>query len=830
MTETTTTGERDRVEEDQLLKSENELSEKVVLNIDYRIIEHFSDHLYSSENKAVEELVSNGFDAQATDVYVYTPGSYVSDRVVVWDNGWSMDVSGLKDLWSIASSPKEEMGRVARAEGRRERRMIGKFGIGKLASYVVGNSILHLCKKEGRYLVVSVDYAKIRGEGGHSPPSPDDQNVHTEPIYELKESEARAYAEGLFRDSSETAAMGLFDEDSWTLAVIGDLKVERLPPGRLSWVLGNGLPLRPDFNVWVDDEEVESKLGKEAKGVEWDFSQERLKGQLRRRWDEHKKEKGVAQDLKFGMTEGLDDANPDEPVPYVEFPNLGKVWGPTRIFDDSLERGRATEQGRSQGFFIIVLGRLINPNDAEFFLRPPQFGAFNRSQFELHVDGLDEVLLADRKSIQEDTAHAEELKLLQKAVYLTARAELDNRDAASGDKLELPATLPVKSREHYRQPLVALLSAREYTPPSEFPLSDPKVAREALGEDERISRVSPNGEGFEVNVSHPLFKSLDAELGGRSKKSRLFDEWYDLFAVSDLLLEGHLYDSGMALETVDRVVAWRDQLLRELAISYSVAPSELARELESASYATDKVFEDALAAVLRGMGFDAERVGGTGDEDVNLKATFGPKSYALIFEAKGRKKGVLKASDANVSTVDTQREEANADHAVIVAREFEGFRRNPTNENARILQNCRNQGTVSIMTVEALNRLLKVVREFQYPLDGLFKIFAKIEPPREKLEEIEKLEDPTDDFDYVQLLQLIKEEQRGKAERERVYYGPIRQEHWKNMDPEEFDRRLEGLESFAGGLIRLNTNQKTVALVQSPQQVAERIRSAVDDS
>lgn len=828
--EKTVTGGRDSVEKDDLLKSKNELSgEQVVLNIDYRIIEHFSDHLYSSENKAVEELVSNGFDAQATEVYVYTPGKHISDKVAVWDNGWSMDVSGLKDLWSIASSPKEQMGRVARAEGRRDRRMIGKFGIGKLASYVVGNSILHLCHKDGRYLVVSVDYGSISRDGGHHPPSPEEQNLHTEPIYEVSEQEARSYVEGLFQETAEPDGMSLFDEDSWTLAVVDDLKVDRLPPGRLSWVLGNGLPLRPDFNVWVDDEEVESKLGSKADD-QWDFSHGRLRGQLRKRWDQRKKEKGITEDLEFDEAEGLDEANPEDSVPYVEFPNLGKVWGRTRIFDDSLEKGRAAEQGRSQGFFIIVLGRLINPNDAEFFLHPPQFGAFNRSQFELHIDELDDVLLADRKSIQEDTPHAEELRLLQKAVYLTARAELGNRDTASEEGPELPVVLPVKSRDHYRQPLVALLSAREHAPPSEFPLSDPKIEREALGEDERISRVSTSGDGFEVNVSHPLFESLDSELGGTSKKSRLFHEWYDLFAVSDLLLEGYLYDSGMPLEAVDRVVAWRDELLRELARSYAIAPPELARELESASYAGDDEFEEALGAVLRGMGFDANRIGGSDAEDVLLKATFGPDSYSLIFEAKGKKKGALEASDANVSTVESQRDDADADHAVIVAREFQGFRRNPTKQDARILKNCRRQETVSIMTVEAVNRLLKVVREFQYPLDDLFRVFAEIEPPQEKLERIEKLGNPTDDFDYVHLLQLIKEEQKGKAEGERVYYGPIRQQYWKDMDPGDFDMHLQGLESLAGGLIRLSTNQKTVALVQSPEQVAERIRSRVDTS
>ena len=63
----------------------------VKIDIDYAIIKHFSEHLYSSPNKAIEELVSNGFDALATLCYVYVPGAHVQNRVIVWDNGLSMD-------------------------------------------------------------------------------------------------------------------------------------------------------------------------------------------------------------------------------------------------------------------------------------------------------------------------------------------------------------------------------------------------------------------------------------------------------------------------------------------------------------------------------------------------------------------------------------------------------------------------------------------------------------------------------------------------------------------------------------------------------------------
>ena len=38
--------------------------------ISYRIIQLFSDGLYTSPNKAIEELVSNSFDAGANNVHI----------------------------------------------------------------------------------------------------------------------------------------------------------------------------------------------------------------------------------------------------------------------------------------------------------------------------------------------------------------------------------------------------------------------------------------------------------------------------------------------------------------------------------------------------------------------------------------------------------------------------------------------------------------------------------------------------------------------------------------------------------------------------------------
>ena len=69
-----------------------------------RFLEHFSEQLYSSPQKAFEELISNGWDAGAdiVDVRVDEDLQGSNATMAVFDNGTSMDVTGLRDLWHIA--------------------------------------------------------------------------------------------------------------------------------------------------------------------------------------------------------------------------------------------------------------------------------------------------------------------------------------------------------------------------------------------------------------------------------------------------------------------------------------------------------------------------------------------------------------------------------------------------------------------------------------------------------------------------------------------------------------------------------------------------------
>lgn len=76
------------------------------VSISYKIIELFSAGLYSSPNKAFEELVCNSYDAFAQHVAVYVPQDISVDGAYIWvcDDGESMNSEELKGLWRIGES------------------------------------------------------------------------------------------------------------------------------------------------------------------------------------------------------------------------------------------------------------------------------------------------------------------------------------------------------------------------------------------------------------------------------------------------------------------------------------------------------------------------------------------------------------------------------------------------------------------------------------------------------------------------------------------------------------------------------------------------------
>src|SRR5260370_18237596 len=194
----------------------------IEVRISYRIIQLFSEGLYSSPQKAIEELVSNSFDGGATNVHVILPPDLSADdaTIAVIDDGIGMDEKGLREHWLIGVSRKRDLSTLPK-----DRKQIGKFGIGKLATYVLARRLTHICKVGSTYYSTSMDYGKI--PGAESPGIYTDEKV-TLPLLVLTEQEAKAAVSPWLSGSKQGyKALKLFGPGApktWTVAVMSSLK------------------------------------------------------------------------------------------------------------------------------------------------------------------------------------------------------------------------------------------------------------------------------------------------------------------------------------------------------------------------------------------------------------------------------------------------------------------------------------------------------------------------------------------------------------------------------------------------------------------------------
>ena len=179
------------------------------------LIQTLSESLYKNAYYVFDELISNAYDADATEVKIRMTG----DDVVFWDNGDGMDKEGLEHYLWLGYSDKQR----DRTTKRLKRFTIGKFGIGKLAMHVLCDrcQIETICRGIKRTLIL--DFKTILSYKGLSDG-------------EIGVTETRA-REG---------------ETGTTIRLIG-LKKE-IDKNRAVKRITRNMPLNPDFQIKFDDE------------------------------------------------------------------------------------------------------------------------------------------------------------------------------------------------------------------------------------------------------------------------------------------------------------------------------------------------------------------------------------------------------------------------------------------------------------------------------------------------------------------------------------------------------------------------------------------------
>lgn len=615
--------------------------ESIEVQLSYRIIELFSGHLYSSPTKAVEELVVNSYDAFATKCMVSVPEG-MDGQVWVWDNGDSMDLDGLRELWLVAESRKRDSERE-KAAAARGRLPIGKFGIGKLASYVLGSRISHICRRNDKYLAVTMDYTRIARE--------DESKKLFLTVRELTKAEVELALPFVIDTEYNGSKIDLFagGAKSWTIVVVDRLK-QQLPRGRLRWILSTAMPLVPDFRLFLNGEEVKSSKEKIRRLQTWQIG----------------KDDATAEKMGLAASHYSEKEAPDDYSVMLE--PYGVISGILELYEEPLDVGKSTDIGYSYGFFIRVRNRLVNMQDNLFGITTLPHGVgFNRFRAVVHADFLDKFLTADREDTAIDAKRAlanylankfnEVRNYYERILEKTLKQETleDHLKGVPGTLLKYPLQQAIEkiTSKDLSAYTIRLLPGKP---------SVPTIERiETRTSDAGGPLATLEGGAAVINETHPFYRSF-ADYPGIRK-----------LAIAEILLEAYVLAAGVEPEKSREIMTRRDQLLRVLASKFPEAANEVS-ELIRQSVTSQDDLETYSVDGFQVLGFDAVHLGGKGKPDGLAIAHLGQvegRKYVVTIDAKSTLSDAVQSGNLGLATVARHRKEYNADYSVVIAPDYQ---------------------------------------------------------------------------------------------------------------------------------------------------------------
>lgn len=133
------------------------MMETIPFSLNYNALKMFGRQLYSNAWAAISELVANGFDAGAENVYLYIDMRDKGNAIIeLFDNGAGMSFEELKQKYvKIGRNRRNEIANDTAA---------GRKGIGKLAALYLSNSYQIIVKKEGEIGAWAVDVSTLDDE------------------------------------------------------------------------------------------------------------------------------------------------------------------------------------------------------------------------------------------------------------------------------------------------------------------------------------------------------------------------------------------------------------------------------------------------------------------------------------------------------------------------------------------------------------------------------------------------------------------------------------------------------------------------------------------
>lgn len=636
--------------------------------ISYEIIQLFSEGLYQSPQKAIEELVTNGFDAGAQNVRVVLPSAsdkttLAAESLFVLDDGSGIDSGGFRDLWAVARSTKKGVDEV---NGRKP---IGQFGIGKLAAFVLAWRLTHVSKSGGVIRAISMNFHRVSDLHQWDPTAPPIELK----LHDLDDVQAQTIL-GELKTRDPDAWSMLFGEgagDSWTVAVLSDFKnlFEKLSTKRLNWVLRTGLPLVSNFDIYVDGTKLlSSKLDVDP------FFVSQVGGT------------GDTAAEKLGLTVGDD---------WIEIPGIeGKIRGSARLYLTPLSKSKADAAGRSHGFFVKVRSRIINLDDELFGLSALSHGAWSRFSMEIEVDGLHYHLLSSREGVKDSTP----IRLLREYLhekFNVCRTRWISEEESEIKKLSLSTIRGDAGGRQVSTPLIeAVTRAVDRPGQGSFYLETPRdldedarvafsadFSREAeaqpfqsavgleRGNHSPMARYSAEDRSLSWNLDHPLISYV------RSQSKN--DDPVELVAAAEVLTESMFLSEGISPEIVGYVLRQRDRALRILVGAKPPIAARVLSELDIAPEDKDAL-ERAVGRAFQVLGFEYLPKGGNkGGADGVLSARLGAQveglaDFKIVYDSKATDSVSVSVGKVDFSALADFAKQEAAQYGFFAAKKFDG--------------------------------------------------------------------------------------------------------------------------------------------------------------
>jgi hypothetical protein len=467
---------------------------------------------------------------------------------------------------------------------------------------------------------------------------------------------------------------------TWTLVLLTSLKDTGLSvqPGVMKQILRAALPLSSQLSIVLNGELLESS---------------KITTQIEKQW-------------YIGKETGLENIVVDEDklVPVTEYPEAnppyltvagvdGRIFGKMTLYKERISGGKSDVVGSSNGFFVNVLGRVVNLNSPDFGLKNLSHGAWSQFRATVRADGLDKYLGVEREGLRE-CEEVRIFKALLMSLFNKARtAWIASETAAwptAGDVLQGSwQAIPLR-------PLGSVVSERWEAGlglPKSIDTSGIKdldvtkkewsqsvennpgaliktVESKDLGTPMPFSKYDLATRTMIINESHPYFKEHNSTLEER----RVLQD----MALTEFLTELHMVNDGADLIRVDDARAFRQEFLRLLAQLRRKTGSQIA-ELLLASTKNADGFEVIVGDAIEYMGFNVVRFGGSGEPEGVAMAPLTPtekesdQSYSFSYDAKStnRLDGKVSNKEVGAGRLKRHRTKHSANFSMVIAPDYE---------------------------------------------------------------------------------------------------------------------------------------------------------------